>query len=128
LWSFEFISFSDSQFGLVVEDKEDVVIAPWYVFDFSKVRIVTAVRMNFALFGGDVTSEVATTSSSLLWFDHSTSVQVQGVQVDKIKILTRVDSGWQLWNVWSSNGGEGFWVDLSGGGQDQRFLHFFWGD
>ena len=94
MWSLEFIGFSDSEFVLVVEDKEDVVVAPWDVGNFSKVWVVATVWVDFALFGGDVATEVASTSSSFLWLDHGTSVQVQHFQVDEVQVLSWEDTGW----------------------------------
>jgi len=131
LGSFELIGFLDPEFVLVVEDKEDVVVAPWDGGDFffslagkTKVWVVTAVWVDFALVGGDVFTKVVTALLPLFWLDQSTSVEVHHFEVDEVKFLSWVSTFWEDWNIWLGNGGEAAWVDLSGGGHDEHFLHF----
>jgi hypothetical protein len=100
LWSFELIGFLDPEFVLVVEDKEDVVVAPWDFFDFvlfhfsgTEVWVVAAVRVDFALVSSDISAKVFTAWFPFGWFDQSTSVKIHHFQVDEVKFLTWVSTG-----------------------------------
>jgi len=131
LGSFKLIGFLDPEFVLVVEDKEDVVVAPWDLFDFvlghlgsTKVWVIAAVRVDFALVSGDVSAKVLATWLPLSGFNKSTSVKIHHFEVDKVKFLTWVSTGGQFWNIWLSNSSKAGWVDLSSGGHDEHFLHF----
>ena len=54
--SLEFVGFSYSEFVLIVEYEEDVVVTPWYVLGFTEVWVVATVRVDFALFSGNIKS------------------------------------------------------------------------
>jgi len=133
LRSFELIGFLDPEFVLVVEDKEDVIVAPWDFFDLvlghissTEVWVVAAVWVDFALVSGDVSAEVFATWLPLFWLDQSTGVEVHHLEVDEVKFLAGVSTRRKIWDVWLGNSGEAAWVDLSGGGHDEHFLHLFW--